>query len=216
MQYCEQLLSTGHFEPWNALSNVAFLFAALLSWLAARRQRLSVTPAASLLMLLAVTIGAGSFAWHATHAPWAELADVLPILSFVLVFLYVGVRAAASRRHAAVACGVMVTAIGGLIAGMPHELNGSLAYLPVLIGLAGLAISLPKPATKRLLRAATAVFTASLTARTFDLALCADYPHGSHWLWHVGNGVVIYLAIKATLEMFSGNVPQPRNGTVSK
>ncbi len=205
MQYCEQLLSGDPFEPWNALSNVAFLFAALGSWLDARRRQRALTDAAALLMLLACTIGAGSFAWHATHAPWAELADVLPILSFVLVFLYVEVRALASRGIAGLACGIMVAAIAGLLSVAPHALNGSLAYLPVLIGLAGLAIITPKPATNRLLRAATAVFAAALAARTFDLALCADYPHGSHWLWHLGNGVVIFLAIKTTLEMPDGS-----------
>ena len=69
----------------------------------------------------------------------------------------------------------------------------------------GLAVATPWPKTKRLLRAAAAVFAVSLTARTLDFAICADYPHGSHWLWHLGNGVVIFLAIKATLVRVRAN-----------
>ena len=200
MQYCEQLLSSEAFESWNALSNAAFVAAALAGWAQARRHRASLWSGSSLLILLTLAIGAGSFAWHATHAPWAELADVLPILGFVLVLLYLLVRdLAGGSVKAVVACGAMLAAIGGLIAVAPRALNGSLAYLPVLVGLACLAVATPWPETKRLLRAAAAVFAVSLTARTLDFAICADYPHGSHWLWHLGNGVVIFLAIKATL-----------------
>lgn len=199
MQYCEQLLARAGFEPWNAVSNAAFVLAAIVAVRTAPRTAWRADTAG--LLVLAVAIGAGSFAWHATHASWAELADVLPILAFVLLFLFSAVRRlpGGTVLAASAACGAMLIAIAGLIATVPRALNGSVAYLPVWTGLAALAVFTPDPDLRRLLRGATALFAVSLAARTLDLAICADFPHGSHWLWHVCNGGVIYLALRAAL-----------------
>jgi len=41
------------------------------------------------------------------------------------------------------------------------------------------------------------VFAVSLTLRTLDEPLCAALPVGTHYLWHVLNGVTLYLVAKA-------------------
>jgi len=201
MQYCEQGLAIAHFEPWNALTNLAFIAAAIGAGWQARHLPHGASGGELALMVLAVAIGAGSFAWHATQARWAELADVLPILGFVLVFLFLAVRRffSASAGMAGCACAAMLLAIVALVAVMPGALNGSIAYLPVWIGLTVLAATAPAPAIRAPLRIAAALFAVSLAARTVDLAICNDFPHGSHWLWHLCNGGVIYLALRAIL-----------------
>ncbi len=196
MQYCEQTLAIGAFEPWNAWTNLAFVAAAIGAWW--ERRGAALPPSRWLLLGLACAIGAGSFAWHATHAPWAELADVLPILALVLTFLFVTARERLrwSRVGASLLCVGMLAAIVGVGVLAGTRLNGSLAYFPVWFGLAWLAMVLPAPSAQRWLKIASALFACALIARTSDLYWCQAFPRGTHWLWHLCNGGVIYLALK--------------------
>lgn len=83
--YCERLDASFWSEPVNALSNVGFLLVAALVW---RRLEVRSDPGARLLTLVLVAIGVGSFLFH-THAEvWAMLADVLPILGFILIYVH--------------------------------------------------------------------------------------------------------------------------------
>ena len=45
-----------------------------------------------------------------------------------------------------------------------------------------------------ILLAATGVFFVALCFRTFDSTLCPDFPFGTHFLWHLLNGIVLYLS----------------------
>lgn len=202
MQYCEQTLAILGFEPLNAWSNLGFILVAGVGAWYARRNGAAVRLRCTLLILLAATMGLGSFAWHATHQVWAELADVLPILAFVLTFLLHATRSILghSRRASGLACGVMASAIIGLGALWPRALNGSLAYVPVLIAMMGLAAVMPTRVLRRNLWMAALLFTVSLICRTADLALCASFPHGTHWAWHLLNSGVIFLALKVAIE----------------
>lgn len=201
MQYCEQLVATGGFEAWNAVTNIAFVLAAAAAARQARRDAIRLSAGAASLLAIAVAIGLGSFAWHASHAKWAELADIVPILLFVMLFLFIAARRllGASSAVALFACIGTLAAVLGLGIALPRALNGSLAYVPVLAGLAILAWRASKPEAKRLLVHAAAVFTLSLVARTADLEICDAFRHGSHWIWHLCNGVVIYLALRTVL-----------------
>jgi len=80
-------------------------------------------------------------------------------------------------------------------------LNGSLGYLPALIGLIALGAYLfarQYPAAPLLLSAA-AVFLVSLTFRTIDLTVCNCMPTGTHFIWHALNAVVLYLALLSAM-----------------
>ena len=84
--YCER----GHdpsfwAEPLNALTNIAFIIAAMAAtrdYLAATPERR--TPAAALLVALTYVIGIGSFLFHVYATRWASLADQIPIALFML------------------------------------------------------------------------------------------------------------------------------------
>ncbi len=200
MQYCEQLVAQGYLEPWNAYSNVAFTAAALVSWLRGGLEGRASSVQWWTLWGLAHAIGFGSLAWHATHAPWAELADVVPILCFVQAFLYFTVRRALGYPQvvAATGCVLLAGAMVSLDFWAPRTLlNGSLAYLPVLGALVTMAVIMREDATRRLLRAAAWLFGGSLCARIFDWRWCGTLPHGTHWLWHLLNGAVIFLALES-------------------
>lgn len=193
--YCERTDATYWSEPVNALSNAAFLVAALVSWRLAAR---AGDRAAQALALILAGIGLGSFLFH-THAQiWAVVADVVPIQVFILVYLALAtVRFFALPRWAGVlAAAAFVPASAGaarLIAAAFGPLNGSVGYVPVpvlILGYAGL-LARRDPATARGLAAGAGLLAVSLVFRTVDAAVCGAFPLGTHFLWHLLNAVML-------------------------
>ena len=55
------------------------------------------------------------------------------------------------------------------------------------------------PGQRPWLLAAAGVFVVSLVLRTIDAAACERLPLGTHFCWHLLNGVVLYLAVRSLL-----------------
>ena len=68
--YCERTDASFWSEPLNAVTNLAFLITALVSWQRVRGERL---PLAGLLCALLAMIGIGSFLFHTFATRWAAL-----------------------------------------------------------------------------------------------------------------------------------------------
>jgi hypothetical protein len=49
--------------------------------------------------------------------------------------------------------------------------------------------------------AAGATLAVSLFFRSIDNAICESVPLGTHFLWHLLNGLVLYLLLRAALTM---------------
>ncbi|WP_366524500.1 ceramidase domain-containing protein [uncultured Tateyamaria sp.] len=72
--YCERLGPHYWAEPINAVTNAAFVLAALIMW-----RRSAGLPLGRALAAVLGVIGVGSYLFH-THAQvWAAIVDVLPI-----------------------------------------------------------------------------------------------------------------------------------------
>ena len=209
--YCERTSAAYWSEPVNALSNIAFPLAALWAAVQARKRRLR-QPILWLLIAMAALIGLGSYLFH-THANrWSELADTLPIWSFVGLFVLTAMHHVGGMSLARVArvAGVIALAVGGTIwllafgegadatAHAADPLNGSGQYAPALLALLVFSFFTWKrrnPAGPWIW-AATATFFASLAFRTFDVSVCATFPLGTHFLWHLLNAVMIGLLLQ--------------------
>jgi hypothetical protein len=185
-------------EPVNALTNLSFLLAAFYAWrLAAKRQVLS-TGTWTLIALIAA-IGIGSFLFHTFANGWSMAADVIPILLFQVTFLWIyGARFVGWRlpvRLLSVALLIAAFAAGGR---HPEVLNGSLRYAPAVVLLLGLgAYHWMNAASERgVLLLATGVLCVSLLFRSIDLSVCDTLPIGSHFLWHLLNGLLLYLVFR--------------------
>ncbi len=208
--YCERTSAAFWAEPANAWSNLAFPAAALWAAVAARR-RGGATPAFWALVVLAALVGVGSFLFHTFGNVWSEYADTIPIWTFVAATLFVAAgRVLGLRPHPAVAAGLVaavvlivtfVTATDPAAPSPPDPLNGSLQYAPALIALAAVAIlaRIRRMPIVGLLLAATLAFLAALFFRTIDLAVCAAFPLGTHFLWHLLNGVTVGLILMVML-----------------
>ncbi len=210
--YCERTSPGVWDEPVNAISNAAFLLAAVLVLpKALGRERRD--PLELLVIATGGSIGIGSFLFHTFATPAAELADVIPIWGFVAFYVLTviwrtsGQNIILTARIAVVAA--VVTSMAMLIFGQgittdadpaPMRLNGSLQYLPALIALtvfAGITLARQHPA-RWLVAGATLAFVLSLFFRTIDLQACAVTGGlGTHFLWHLLNGLMVGMLLRA-------------------
>ena len=200
--YCERMGPEYWAEPINAVTNLAFIIAAFVMW----RRAVGVPLARGLCVILAL-IGTGSFLFH-THAEvWAALVDVIPIFGFILLYLFAVNRDAFDISGWGAFflttlfvpyAGMMVPAFS-LIPG----LGGSAAYAPVplLILLYAGFLRQRLPEFARGLAIGATLLIVSLTFRTIDETVCDAIPLGTHFMWHILNGVMLGWMIEVYLRL---------------
>jgi hypothetical protein len=202
--YCERLDPSLWAEPINALTNAAFLVAAIVAFAEWRRAGGRDWPALALIFVTAV-IAFGSFAFHTLATRGAVLLDIIPIAVFVYGYLFLALRRFL-RLPLAQALAILIPFIVVSLVidrQVPRAiLNGSISYLPALAGI--IAIGWLTRAQTKLIAIAAGVFVVSLTLRTIDNAACGAFPLGTHFVWHVMNAVVLYLLLRAAIR----NAPQ--------
>ncbi len=192
--YCERLTPAYWAEPINAVTNAAFLIAAFIMW---RRVRGQGMPLAMLLVVILAAIGIGSYLFH-THAQvWAALADVAPILLYILIYIFAINRDVWRMRPLPAA---MMTAlfIPYAAATLPlfqlvPGLGGSAAYAPVplLILIYAFLLRNRTLETARGLAIGAFILIASITFRALDEPLCMQLPLGTHFMWHILNATML-------------------------
>ncbi len=192
--YCERTGPEYWSEPVNALTNAAFLIASLAMAFRLRGQRL---PLAWAMVAVLAAIGAGSFLFH-THANrLTGLMDVLPILAFILLYIFAATRDLLGARSwlaglAVVAFFPFTAALVPLFARLPGiAVSAGYAPIPVLILLYAWALRRPAPDTARGLAIGAGILVLSLAFRSMDQAVCAAFPLGTHFLWHILNAVML-------------------------
>lgn len=199
--YCERIGPGLWAEPVNAVTNLAFLCAAWAAWNLARRRQVH-SSATSVLIGLCTIIGIGSGLFHTFATDWAQLLDVTPILLFQVGYVWVYGRQIMGipRFHAA---GILAGYLGaGFWAWeFSHVWNGSVMYLPALglLLIMGTYHRLTHRIEPWILLVATGVFVLSLICRTMDQVICLDFPLGTHFLWHIFNGVLLYLLLRGLI-----------------
>ncbi|MCC5992764.1 MAG: hypothetical protein JJT99_09595 [Rhodobacteraceae bacterium] len=189
--YCERTDFSYWAEPVNAVTNIAFVIAAALVWPITRGLGL----ARALAVVLAV-IGLGSFLWHTHATRWAGLADVGPILIFILLYLFAATRdfLRLSAIWAALAVvlffpyAAAVVWLAGLV--LPG-LGANAAYFSVALLIAAYGVALRHSPTGRGLLAGAGLLCVSLGFRMADDVVCAVFPLGTHFLWHILNAVLL-------------------------
>ena len=207
--YCERLGPAFWGEPLNAVTNGAFLAAALYALVLWRRAGARDGP---VLWLIAVTfiVGTGSLLFHTFANRWSLLADVLPIAVFIYSYFLLAMRRYLNLgRIAAIAVTVLFALINisfgrlwfSVFPGVTL-MNGSVGYIPAALAMpvVGMACLLwgAKEAGRALL-AAACMFALSLLFRSLDSAVCATIPAGTHFLWHGLNALVLFILMKAAL-----------------
>ena len=192
--YCERVGAGYWAEPLNAVSNAAFVIAALVMWWRVRGEGL---PLATALCAVLAIIGVGSYLWH-THAQvWAVMVDSGAIAVFTVLFVF-----AANRDFLGLP---LWQAAGATALFFPYAavtvpiferlpffaISSGYWPLPLLMVIYAALLRRRAPATGRGLLIAAALVTVSLILRSLDEPLCAAIPVGTHFLWHTLNGVLL-------------------------
>ncbi len=201
--YCERLEPGLWAEPLNAVTNAAFLVAAFLAWLLARREN-AVNVQTVILIALIAMIGVGSALFHTFATTLTLLSDVFPILLFQIAFIwfYSLFVMKLSVIKAAGLFGVFMVLTVLAEKAPAHILNGSLGYGPAILFLFGFGIWhwRTKMRERYVLLIASIVFMISLASRSVDMAVCDALPFGTHFMWHILNGCVLYLAVRGFIK----------------
>lgn len=195
--YCERCWTQSGFwgEPINAVTNGAFLAAALWALYEARsRDRLDCL--SGLLCANLAAIGVGSFLWHTLATPWAKLLDVLPIVTMVL--LYFGAILVRAHRVSCAQAALILVAFVLAATGFAYlvgatsigETNaGYMAAWLLIVGNAAV-LAWRGHDLAPWLCAGAGIFLASIAMRMADHPLCDSFPIGTHFLWHLLNGAL--------------------------
>lgn len=190
--YCERMGPEYWAEPINAVTNFAFVLVAVLMW-----RRSAGVPLARALAVILGVIGVGSYLFH-THAQvWAAIADTTPIGLFILLYLFAVNRDVWGMPLWAAAIGTALF-IPYTVLSVPlwenlPVLGVSAGYVPVpvLIVIYALLLWRHAPDLARGFMTGAGVLFVSLIARGLDETLCAQWPVGTHFLWHILNAIML-------------------------
>ena len=199
--YCERLGPDFWAEPVNAITNLGFILAAWLVWRFAAQRQLQ-DPRIAIVTGVIASIGIGSFLFHTMATPFTRWLDVIPILVFQLLYIGLYARRIIGLQLAAIFAALFIFLAAAIYGRQfPEILNGSLIYAPALLVIFGLGIYHYRSHRKEhsLLLVAAAVFVLSMFFRSIDNTICIWFALGTHFLWHILNALVVYLAMRALL-----------------
>lgn len=216
--YCERCGPELTAEPLNTITNLSFFVAAwgiwklIAPWRAAPIQY-------QILCSLTIAIGIGSSMFHAFATRWSQMLDVVPIFAFEFVTIAFYLRYVARTGIAAITIILVLFGLASfLMSPWQRSLNGSLMYAPAVIALAALGSYHYCYCRKErsILLIASGIFLVSLGFRTVDMSICDQFTHGTHFMWHLLNGAVVYLTSRSIVVGSSlACLPEPSKHAVS-
>lgn len=226
--YCERGLSPSFWaEPLNALTNGGFILAALVgAAMIAKRPSHERSFWQIFFVLNFIAIAIGSFLFHIVPNVNTALADTGPIGVFMLTYLIFALRRLAGATwlitSLAIAAFIGVIAMAfkmqcwdgqmGFSLDVPPGaeakcLNGSLGYGPALVAMWLIAawLGIRRRPAAFLIFGAALTFLVSLTFRSLDQRLCADWVvlghrMGTHFIWHLLNSLTLFLLLVAAIK----------------
>ena len=207
--YCERTGPDFWAEPVNALTNIGFVFAAWFIWRFAVRTQAQDSSIAVMTGVI-VAIGIGSFLFHTMATSLTRWMDIIPIFVFQLLYIGFYTRRVINLPVAVIGI-VLIVFVAAAVYGrqFPDVINGSLIYAPALlvIIILGWYHYQGRKVERGLLLGAASIFLLSIFFRSIDNLICPHFMLGTHFLWHILNAVVIYLAMRA---LIANLTPGPR------
>ncbi len=190
--YCERTDASYWSEPINAVTNLAFILVAVIMW----RKSAGLSGGRWLSAVL-FAIGVGSYLFHTHAVAWAAILDVIPIALFTLSFLYLANRDFWGWPRWGAIVGVLAffpyaALATPVFARLPFfAISSAYWVLPVLIAAYGILLRRRAPETGRGLMIGAGILCVSLVFRSLDETLCANFPSGTHFMWHILNGIML-------------------------
>ena len=193
--YCERTAWGFWNEPMNAVTNLAFIVAALWLWRIAGRGGTRADPFFVVPALLLVATGIGSFLFHTTATRWGGALDTAALSLCLLATVYCGARRWLGMRWYTALVWPAGMIAGAIVLGR-LPLPGAFYLGPFATGVVlAVVLKMRGHPAWGWIAAAVAVFVPSYIFRSIDGPLCDVWPVGTHFLWHILNGTVLGLAI---------------------
>lgn len=189
--YCERTDPSLWSEPVNALTNLLIVGAGFFGLAQVRARKTGVY--AELLCWWVAAIGFGSLLFHTTAIELTKWADIVPIATFTLATAIFCLRrfAGLNWRKTTVYFAAYVAAASVMTYLVPPWLseasNGTTAYLPALAGFAffGVVALAHGSAAGWYCIACAVILLAGFVFRAVDQDVCAAFPLGTHFVWHI-------------------------------
>lgn len=200
--YCERTLDGLFAEPWNLFSNVVFFIVFFVI-----RKRLAAENITSRLFqslnFLILAIAIGSTLFHSFARFWALVLDVGPISIFMLLYVitYLVCILRLDTRRVIVISVLFVLFTASLRVIKVEGLNNSEFYFSPLLAILLMFIDRYRrhDVSAKMYGFTLISFSAALFCRIMDAQICAIFPIGTHFLWHVFNGACVYFCMKAII-----------------
>ncbi len=189
--YCERIDGQFWSEPINAVTNIAFILAAIYVF-----PRVAGDRGARALAVILGLIGICSGLFHTFATNWASAADTLSILVYVVVYLYLATGRLLGRDKA---ISLLVTIcffpfaiiVERAFAAFDISLNGSVSYFPILILIVAYGFLTKNREAGAGLWIGAGILAVSIFFRSIDQMVCGALPIGTHFLWHCLNAVTL-------------------------
>ena len=203
--YCERISPEILAEPINFFTNIAFwvaFFLLLKKYNKKNYEHVNLRIYSIILISLVLIIGTGSFLFHLFGNVWSLLADTIPIMIFIILYLYLAVRFYLEQTQVISAFSIFLFLF----------LNYSLSYFGVeeissylmalfsMLIIACIAYRKNKRNISYGLFLTSFIFMVSLGFRQLDLFTCAQFSHGTHWIWHILNSILLYTLVVLFIE----------------
>lgn len=208
--YCERTDFTYWSEPLNALTNIVFIIAAVIFW-----RRSAGVPMARVLSGILFAIGIGSFLFHTHATAWASALDVIPIGIFILVYLFVVNRDIVPMGNwmAVFATALFIPYAAALVPVLNRipfiAISNFYWTVPILLALYAVFLRRRAGIAQGFL-AGAALLCVSIIIRSLDEILCDMIPIGTHFVWHMLNGVMLGWMIHVYTRHMLATAPQGR------
>lgn len=192
--YCERTDLSYWSEPVNAVTNAAFLIAAVFMWSRVRGQNM---PIALGLCAILAAISLGSYLFHTHATAWASAADTTPIGLFILLYLFaVGLHFLRLPWWGAVL--LMLSFLPFAYVAVPLldqipfiEISNFYWTVPILLVAFAPFVARKNAKTARGMLIGAGILVISIIVRSVDLMLCDAIPLGTHFGWHVLNAIML-------------------------
>jgi hypothetical protein len=178
-EYCELSRFGAITQPINVAGNLGFLILFFISWYKIGMHGLTMS---------ALLIFIGSSLWHATLHPLGLVLDIVPILLWVIVYLWV-ISDKFIQKSWRILLIVIFLISALIITKVTPDIIPMRSGIFVGGSIALLTASFFAYRFNRhyafLLIQSCFLLTLAIIARLADLSFCDIIPIGTHWLWHL-------------------------------
>jgi len=202
--YCESFDNFLTNQPFNTLTNIAFIIAGILLIKLYREKGIKSNSIITLITLVFL-VGIGSTIWHFSETFVGKMLDVIPISLLIFAYLVLFLKKVAGKSTL-FAVITLIIFIGinffALQIFEKEPLKSSAGYFPAFLMLALMTFHTFR---KKLMIAkemllALLIFMFAIVFRSTDYLVCDAFSVGTHFIWHILVGFLVYFIVRALIK----------------